>query len=353
MANCSKCGASISETARFCQKCGQPFSGLVAAQGTDLQSATNRRGLLEAFLKDVEFGPANRKMEAVLKIRSTPGVQLDEVRSVLEKALATSPNGSDLKFYIVCSLAFLGDDSDSVIDVLLAFLSRDPYYFERGEGYLEFPWITREDVRCPHPELNWLVHQGRKFSILISMLEAFGQLRGNLRAATAIAESLKTLQKTDHRLWAIYASGANGNPTLRPILEYYRDREPGSVESQAAVIALERFGTSTVLQLAEIHGGLAPGKAQAKTSGCFIATAVYGSPEDPSVIILRNFRDQELLSTRFGTACASLYYWISPPIADLINRSESAKATVRRLILQPSIWCINRFVRPNSMTNRR
>jgi hypothetical protein len=325
----------------------------VGTQGTDIQSATNRPGLLEALLKDVEFGPANRKMEAILKIRSTPGVQLDEVRPVLEKTLATSPNGSDLQFYTVCALAFLGDDSDSVIDVLQSFMSKQPSFFERGESYLEFPWITSEDVRRPHPELNWLVHQGRKFGILISMLEAFAQLRGNARAAAAIGEAIKQLQKDDFRLWAIYAAGANGNSTLRPILEYCRDREPGSVESQAATLALERFGTSTVLQLAEIHGGLGPEKAPAKKSGCFIATAVYGSPEDPSVIILRNFRDQALLSTRFGTACVELYYWVSPPMASLISRSESAKATVRRLILQPSIWWIRRFVRLDNIKYRR
>ena len=55
-----------------------------------------------------------------------------------------------------------------------------------------------------------------------------------------------------------------------------------------------------------------------KSSGCFIATAVYGSYGAPEVIILRNFRDKVLLSTRIGKYFVRLYYIISPSISQFI-----------------------------------
>ncbi|GAA2056641.1 CFI-box-CTERM domain-containing protein [Leifsonia soli] len=57
-------------------------------------------------------------------------------------------------------------------------------------------------------------------------------------------------------------------------------------------------------------------QAAAKTGGgCYIATAVYGSYDHPSVQVLRRFRDDRLSQTGWGRAFTRGYYAVSPRLA--------------------------------------
>lgn len=64
-------------------------------------------------------------------------------------------------------------------------------------------------------------------------------------------------------------------------------------------------------------------------SGCFIATAAYGSKMEPHVKLLRNFRDKCLLNNALGKAVIRAYYTYSPPIADFIAKHDNLKTIVR------------------------
>ena len=64
-------------------------------------------------------------------------------------------------------------------------------------------------------------------------------------------------------------------------------------------------------------------------TGCFIATAAYGSYFEPHVEILKEFRDRNLLRTKLGHAFVRFYYRHSPPIADFIAEYEILKALAR------------------------
>ena len=66
---------------------------------------------------------------------------------------------------------------------------------------------------------------------------------------------------------------------------------------------------------------------------CFIATAAYGTPMAEEIEILRQFRDEYLLTNPLGQALVDLYYSISPPIADLITEHPSLKPIVRAGLL--------------------
>ena len=69
--------------------------------------------------------------------------------------------------------------------------------------------------------------------------------------------------------------------------------------------------------------------------GCFIATACYGNYESHEVIEFRKFRDEILLKSFLGRIFVSMYYFVSPPIANLISKSEISKRVIRELFLAP------------------
>jgi hypothetical protein len=65
------------------------------------------------------------------------------------------------------------------------------------------------------------------------------------------------------------------------------------------------------------------------SSGCFIATAAFGSKFEKQVQLLRRFRDFYLLSNSIGRAFVRAYYRYSPPMADFIARHDTLRMMVR------------------------
>jgi len=66
---------------------------------------------------------------------------------------------------------------------------------------------------------------------------------------------------------------------------------------------------------------------------CFIATAAYGTPMAEEIEILREFRDEYLLTNPLGRALVDVYYRVSPPIAEFITEHPSLKPIVRAGLL--------------------
>lgn len=72
---------------------------------------------------------------------------------------------------------------------------------------------------------------------------------------------------------------------------------------------------------------------------CFVATAAYGSAMQPKVVVLRQFRNQYLLTNDIGTFLVGMYYKHSPPFARYISKREWLRATVRA-VLTPIVYLI-------------
>jgi hypothetical protein len=69
---------------------------------------------------------------------------------------------------------------------------------------------------------------------------------------------------------------------------------------------------------------------------CFVATAAWGSPMAPKVMVLRRFRDQVLLGSAFGRALVDLYYVEGPALARAIEGRPVLRGAAR-VVLWPLV----------------
>ena len=63
-------------------------------------------------------------------------------------------------------------------------------------------------------------------------------------------------------------------------------------------------------------------RPEATSSGCYVATAVYGSYDCPEVWTLRRFRDYTLAETMLGRLFIFLYYAISPMLVKWFGETQ-------------------------------
>lgn len=85
-------------------------------------------------------------------------------------------------------------------------------------------------------------------------------------------------------------------------------------------------------------------KGSSETSGCFIATAVYGSEYADDVLILKSFRDNFLYNRKAGELFIKLYYYLSPPLADFIRKRKNLRYILRVYFIHPlSNYLGNKF----------
>ena len=99
---------------------------------------------------------------------------------------------------------------------------------------------------------------------------------------------------------------------------------------------LASLGTASVTVFNGVSGGgvsntvafnITP--AHLKNSGCFIATAAYGTPMAQDVRYLRAFRDEYLQTSEAGRWFVRQYYKYSPPFADYLRQDDNLRAVVR------------------------
>lgn len=67
-------------------------------------------------------------------------------------------------------------------------------------------------------------------------------------------------------------------------------------------------------------------------SGCYVATAVYGSYDCPEVWVLRRYRDQSLTGNWLGRVLIKTYYVLSPILVRLVGANRLFRKIVRLLL---------------------
>lgn len=75
-------------------------------------------------------------------------------------------------------------------------------------------------------------------------------------------------------------------------------------------------------KIKEIDPSFNAGEAKKQASGCYVATAVYGSYDCPEVWTLRRYRDDTLAQTWYGRAFIRTYYAISPTLVKWFGNTD-------------------------------
>jgi hypothetical protein len=77
---------------------------------------------------------------------------------------------------------------------------------------------------------------------------------------------------------------------------------------------------------------------------CFIATAVYGSPYNENVIMLKYFRDYHLTRMKSGMQFINFYYYVSPLISKIIEKNRFLKTPIKLILLNPIIRLLRAII---------
>lgn len=138
-----------------------------------------------------------------------------------------------------------------------------------------------------------------RLSVLMALLR---RAPGGSISKTELLERIDTL-KDLYETCETFASRANS--TNQQLTFDYRERVAQLTEFEQNIDKFMETQTNPLLQ----------GERAANRGECYIATAVYGSYDAPSVKTLRRYRDERLERSALGRAFVRGYYRISPPLA--------------------------------------
>ncbi len=72
--------------------------------------------------------------------------------------------------------------------------------------------------------------------------------------------------------------------------------------------------------------------SSSSSSGCYIATMVYGSYEHPQVLVLRQFRDNTLATNYLGKTFIKIYYALSPKFVEMFKNSKKTNKLIKSIL---------------------
>jgi len=136
----------------------------------------------------------------------------------------------------------------------------------------------------------------------------------------------KTINPKDEEQWA-YISNNYGYWYYNKSywIDSFGNRNFPGILSMIGVKKLDRKEINRIIKNAEIHknySSISRSQTKQEKSGCFIATAVYKDYDAPEVQVLRKFRDKKLNRCLLGKVFIKAYYFISPPIANLLSNHK-------------------------------
>ncbi|MFH1230439.1 MAG: PQQ-binding-like beta-propeller repeat protein [Planctomycetota bacterium] len=127
-----------------------------------------------------------------------------------------------------------------------------------------------------------------------------------------------------------------------PVDDWSQEPEPNGDRINMGAYGNTSFATKSSIIVESSGVGVSKGN---KFIHCFIATAAYGSPLAKPVIILKQFRDEYLLTNTIGQWFVRQYYRNSPPLARYIANHSVARR-ITQIILIPVVVYAYLMVHP-------
>ncbi len=125
--------------------------------------------------------------------------------------------------------------------------------------------------------------------------------------------------------WYDYSEHTTFNDDGQSVTLELKDGGYGDSDGLANGIIVDPGGIAASGGSSYTVGGTSTGGG----SGCFIATAAFGSKLEKHVQMLRRFRNLYLMPYKIGRAFVKTYYRYSPPVAEFIADHDILRAMVR------------------------
>lgn len=161
---------------------------------------------------------------------------------------------------------------------------------------------AQESVNRAALRIEFTPPQNQRFSLLAELMGAINSAISDLEFSKKVLGRLKNMQI---------------DPTLRSTIN----------QNYSGV-------SSTISSLNQMKNQLTSGLTQSSSGGggggCYIATAVYGSYDCPSVWTLRRFRDYDLAKSIHGRAFIHAYYAVSPCLVRMFGNTNWFRALCKK-----------------------
>lgn len=126
-----------------------------------------------------------------------------------------------------------------------------------------------------------------------------------------IAEQYKRIIDAQVKILQLSKKGVSGKDV------YFLDDSSGQKQEWTNQL------TKYLIQIKKVDPGFKlPGMEKSGKSGCYVATAVYGSYDCPQVWTLRRYRDQNLAKSWYGRVFIKTYYAISPTLVQWFGSTQ-------------------------------
>ncbi|MCC0662534.1 MULTISPECIES: CFI-box-CTERM domain-containing protein [unclassified Clostridioides] len=145
----------------------------------------------------------------------------------------------------------------------------------------------------------------------------------------------------DEGLRNIYLDSAKS--LIKCIIEYYEIRKcvkGFNYDKNQEIVEYIKVQTKTRSELSTLYNETVSDikkyepdyEAPGINTGCYIATAVYGSYDAPEVLALRYFRDNTLANHLLGRLFIKMYYTLSPPVANWLKDAKKVNLLVKNIL---------------------